>query len=76
VRVAHYTDQWRAVLGTGMSFGVLQKIGGFVAEHLEVSQGMCGSMDFVPGSCTVYPGAPKEDELVHPLQNFLLLKYV
>jgi hypothetical protein len=62
VRVAHYTNQWRAVVGAGMSFRVLHKIGGFVVEHLVVSQGIRCSMDFVPGSCTIYPGALKEDE--------------
>ena len=37
VCVAHHTNQWRAIVGAGMSFWVLQKLGGFVAEHLVFS---------------------------------------
>ena len=37
VRVAHHTNQWRAIVDAGMSFWVLQKLGGFVAEHLVFS---------------------------------------
>jgi hypothetical protein len=62
VRVAHHTNLWRAIVGAGMSFRVLQKLGGFVAEHVVFSYGIRCSMDFVPGSCTIYTGALKEDE--------------
>ena len=37
VRVAHHANQWRAIVGAGMSFRILQKLGGFVAEHLVFS---------------------------------------